>query len=437
MKMKSFRSFISEAQKSVAVQQADRMGLKSDGHGGWYNDRGEFVAKTEKGKLTFFNANQNPDGKDPNQSPEDRELSGRMPADPAPGTQAKETDASKKGPPEKAPTVKKGEMKSAEPPQAKAENGQTAPADVPKTKGTLTIAFGRFNPPTTGHEKLLNTVADKSDEGDYIIVPSRSEDKKKNPLGADRKAALMRQMYPDHAEKIVNDKGNKTIFDVLRNAHNDGYANVRVVGGEDRVKEFEKLVNKYNGSTYQFDNIEVVSAGKRDADAEGVEGMSASKMRKAAKDNDFREFKKGLPKSVDTGTAVAIFQEIQVAMGVKPKDGVEPALVGEDWEIAPRLHAKDLRENYIKENAFNIGDWVTHDLTGWVGEIVRKGTNHLICVTENQTMFKAWTQDVSEPGGSAESTPTEREVGTDTLRAFLQRLTPGEKVRSFINKNKK
>jgi len=465
MIMKSFTAFLREAAKvkkeekktradSKAVMQANRMGLKSDGHGGWYNERGEFVAKTEGDKLTFFNANQTDGERDPNQSETDKKLSGRMPPKPAPGTQAQETDPRSQGggraQPENAkqaagmakevaqndPNVGSAQQ-AVDQAVAKAENGQTKPNDVPKTKGTLTIAFGRFNPPTTGHEKLLNTVASKSDDNDYIIVPSRSNDKKKNPLEADRKAALMRQMYPDHAEKIVNDAGNKTIFDVLRNAHNDGYTNVRVVGGDDRVKEFEKLVNKYNGSTYQFDNIEVVSAGKRDADAEGVEGMSASKMRKAAKDNDFREFKKGLPKSVDTGAAVAIFQEIQAAMGIKPKDGVEPALVGEDWEIAPRLHTKDLRENYIKENAFNIGDWVSHDLTGWVGEIVRKGTNHLICVTENKTMFKAWTQDVSEPGGSAESTPTEREVGTDSLRAFLQRLTPGEKVRSFINKNKK
>ena len=161
--------------------------------------------------------------------------------------------------------------------------------------------------------------------------------------------------------------------------------------------------------------------------------MSASKMRKAAKDNDFRAFKKGLPKSIDNETAVSIFSEIQDAMGVKPK---EPA-VTEDWEIAPRLDHRGLRENYIQENVFNIGDTVVHDPTGLVGEIVRKGTNHLICVTEDQKMFKTWTQDVSYPGQSAESTPKEREVGTDSLRAFLQRLTPGEKEQSFINKDKK
>ena len=90
------------------------------------------------------------------------------------------------------------------------------PPDVEKTKGTLTIAFGRFNPPTTGHEKLLNTVASSSDDGDYVIVPSRSQDKKKNPLDPDTKIGVMRQMFPDHSEKIVNDPANRTIFDVLK-----------------------------------------------------------------------------------------------------------------------------------------------------------------------------------------------------------------------------
>lgn len=450
--MKSFFNFLTEAASSRAVQQATSMGLKSDGHGGWYDERGEFVAKTEKNKLVFFNANQQDGEKDPPQSEKDKKLSGQMPADPAPGKQAQETDPRSQGggkvePENAAQAAGAAKQVASNDPkvdtpkqaaqQAAAENGQTAPADVPKTKGTLTIAFGRFNPPTSGHEKLLNKVASSSDDNDYIIVPSRSEDKKKNPLAADRKAALMRQMYPDHAEKIVNDSNNKTIFDVLRNAHNDGYANVRVVGGGDRVKEFEKLVNKYNGSTYQFDNIEVVNAGDRDPDAEGVEGMSASKMRKAVKDGDFRAFKKGMPKSVSNETAVAIYGEIQAAMGIKPKDGVEPSMVGEDWEIAPRLDHKGLRENYIQENVFNIGDTVVHDTTGLVGEIVRKGTNHIICVTENKTMFKTWTQNVSYPGQSAKSTPTEREVGTDSLRSFLQRLTPGQKEESYINKTKK
>jgi hypothetical protein len=214
----------------------------------------------------------------------------------------------------------------------------------------------------------------------------------------------------------------------MRKAHNDGYANIRIVGGGDRVKEYEKLSNKYNGSTYQFDNIEIVNAGDRDPDADGTEGISASKVRQAAKDNDFREFKKGMPK-LDNEILMGIFSELQAEMGVTPK---EPAMA-EDWEIAPRLHQGDLREAYVNEYVFNIGDIITHDSTGMVGEIVRKGANHLICVSEDGKMFKTWTQDIS--GGEAKSTPKDREVGTDSLRAFLQKLTPGEKVQSFINKN--
>ena len=188
------------------------------------------------------------------------------------------------------------------------------------------------------------------------------------------------------------------------------------------VKEYEKLANKYNGSTYQFDNIEVVNAGDRDPDAEGTEGMSASKMRKAASQNDSATFKKGMPSSMDNEVLMGIFTELQDAMGVKVK---EPA-VAEGWEIAPRLHPRELREEYINENIFNIGDIINHDSTGMDGEIVRKGANHLICVSEDGKMFKTWTQDVSMKGGSSDSTPKQREIGTDSLRKFLQRLTPGQ-----------
>ena len=429
--MKSLFNFLREATQSLAAQQAAKMGLRSDGHGGWYDERGEFVAKTEGDRLVFFNANQDPNGRDPNQSEADKRTSGEEPAGGAAlGTRTKDTEGA---------TVAQAE-KGAVAPEVTAQQGQEVadaateqqgPADVPKTKGTLTLAFGRFNPPTVGHQKLMDKVASSSDDNDYVIIPSRSEDKKKNPLNIDRKAAIMRQLYPDHAEKIVNDPGNRTIFDVMRKAHNDGYTNVRIVGGGDRVKEYEKLANKYNGSTYQFDNIEVVNAGDRDPDADGTEGMSASKMRKAAKDNDFAEFKKGMPSSMDNEVLMSIFSELQDAMGIKRKEEV----AAEDWEIAPRLYAKDLREEYINESVFTIGETVTHDSTGMIGEIVRRGTNYLICVTEDKKMFKAWTSDVS--GGSAASTPKEREVGTDSLRAFLQKLTPGEKVQSFINKTSK
>ena len=234
--MKSLFQFISESQ---AVQQATRMGLKSDGHGGWYDNKGEFVAKTDKGQLKFFNKRQRVGQQDPPQSDKEKKLSATTSA------------ASAQEPaPEPTHTMQ--------------------PAEVEKTKGTLTIAFGRFNPPTTGHEKLLDNVASSSDKDDYIIVPSRSQDKKKNPLDANMKVSMMQKMFPKHKDKIVNDDSNRTIFDVLKKAHTDGYAGVRIVGGADRVSEFEKLANNYNGKLYQFDNVEVMSAGDRDPDSDDV-----------------------------------------------------------------------------------------------------------------------------------------------------------------------
>ena len=232
--MKSFFNFLSESQ---AVQQATRMGLTSDGHGGWYKD-GEFVAKTEKGQLKFYNKRQKIGQQDPAQSDKEKKLSHTTSA--SAQQQAQPTGkASQQAEPEQ-PLSQKDD------PEGPVEPEELTPPKVEKTRGTLTIAFGRFNPPTTGHEKLLDTVASSSDDGDYVIVPSRSQDKKKNPLDADQKIAVMRSMFPNHSEKIVNDPANRTIFDVLKKAHNDGYTNVRMVVGADRQKEFDKLTNNYN-----------------------------------------------------------------------------------------------------------------------------------------------------------------------------------------------
>ncbi|NBS62316.1 MAG: cytidyltransferase, partial [Microbacteriaceae bacterium] len=151
------------------------------------------------------------------------------------------------------------------------------------------------------HEKLLKTADKVSVGGDLKIYPSRTQDAKKNPLPPDTKISYMRKMFPDFGERIINDPNMKTIFDVLIAANAEGYQNVNLVVGSDRQSEFENLAQKYNGDLYTFDIIRVVSAGVRDADSEGVEGMSASKMRKAVMDNDFASFRKGTPKTLDDG----------------------------------------------------------------------------------------------------------------------------------------
>ena len=402
--MKSFFKFL----ESTAVQQATRMGLTSDGHGGWYDKKGEFVAKTEKGQLKFFNKRQKVGEQDPPQTEKEKSLSGMKPA---------------------------GAQQPAQEPVAKLPE---APPEVEKTKGTLTVAFGRFNPPTTGHEKLLNQVAKSSDDNDYIIVPSRSQDAKKNPLDADSKIGVMRQMFPKHSEKIVNDPANRTIFDVLKKAHNDGYSGVRVVGGADRQKEFDKLVNTYNGKLYKFDKVEVVSAGDRDPDADDVTGMSASKQRKAAAEGDLKSFMKGIPSSMEKKAAEDLYKNIRKAMNIKEGWNL--------WEIAPKFDWEGLRENYIGEKIYQIGHLVENLNTGLVGRIIRRGANHLICVTENNFMFKSWIKDVSETRKESFDTLTDvsgvpanqREVGTDALRKYTETMVKGSAYgKHFLNKYRK
>jgi hypothetical protein len=371
--MKSFLQFISEA--TSAADQAQRLGLQGDGHGGWYDRAtGEFVAKTEGGKLKFYNKRQRV-GKDPVQTPHEKDV-------PSPSY----NDPNAQQPPQQQQEPAPQQQPVAQEPQQPV----ATPPPVPKTKGTLTVAFGRFNPPTIGHQQLMDTAAaaSQADGGDYLIYPSRSQDKKKNPLDPDTKISYMRQMFPSHSERIVNDAANKTIFDVLKKAHNDGYTNVRIVGGSDRVKEFEKLSNNYNGQLYAFDAIEVVSAGDRDPDAKGVEGMSASRMRLAAAEGDFRKFREGLPPDMKRKSAQELFDSVRASMGINESWNL--------WEIAPKFDYQTLRENYISEKIFQIGQLVENLNTGLVGRILRRGTNYLICVTESGMMFKSWIKDVME-----------------------------------------
>ena len=400
--MKSFFQFLSE---STAVQQATRMGLQTDGHGGWYDKKGEFVAKTEKGQLKFFNKRQRVGKQDPPQTDREKNLSATS-----------------------------YEKEPAQEPAAQQAPAQEGPPPVEKTKGTLTVAFGRFNPPTTGHEKLLDTVASSSDDGDYIIIPSRSNDKKKNPLDPDTKVSVMRQMFPQHSERIVNDPQNRTIFDVLKKAHMDGYAGVRIIGGGDRVAEFEKLSNNYNGKLYQFDNLEVLSAGDRDPDGDDVSGMSASKQRKAAAEGDFASFRKGVPSTLNNKQAKELYNNLRAAMQIKEGWNM--------WEIAPKFDWKNLRENFINENIFKVGQIVENLNTGLVGKIIRRGTNYLICVTEDKIMFKSWIKDVNEEivnGTEKQGVPADqRLVGTDAFRKYVETMVPGsEWGKQFINKYRK
>ena len=397
--MKSFHNFLTEATESQAAMQAKKLGYRGDGHGGWVDRAGKVVARTEKGKLKFI---------------EKRTSKGQE--EPAAGTQKSAAPA---------PTTKT--QAAPEPaPQSQAAP-EPAPEDQSQETPPLTIVFGRFNPPTVGHDKLLKSARRISAGGDVKIYPSRTQDPKKNPLDPDMKISFMKKMFPDFEEIIINDDNMRSIFDVLINANQDGYSSVNIVVGSDRQAEFENLAQKYNGDLYNFDLIRVVSAGVRDADADGVEGMSASKMRKAVIDNDYDSFRKGTPKTLDDTDTQALFNAVRQGMGAKKKKKE----VVELWQIAPKYDQQTLRENYLIGKIFRIGDIVENLNTGLIGKIIRRGTNHLICLTKEEYMFKSWIKDVME---YTEKVMSRKErlpgkpntlVGTSGYFKYAVDMTPG------------
>ena len=412
--MKNFLEFLTEAGSSQASMQAAKLNLTSDGHGGWLDSRGNMVAVTEKGKLKFTDKKQKA-------------------ADEGPVKQmaTRRADNNLAGAPRQQPA----------PRQAKA---QAEPEGGGATSGggdTLTVAFGRFNPPTVGHGKLLGAAKKAAAGGDLKIYPSRTQDPKKNPLDPDMKISYMKKMFPEYEEQIINDAEMRSIFDVLTTASEDGYGNINIIVGSDRQAEFENLAQKYNGELYNFDLIRVISAGVRDADAEGVEGMSASKLRKAVVDDDFAAFKKGAPKGIKDADTQALFNAVRQGMKIKARAKVKEEFA--TWKIAPRYDQQTLRENYVTKKVFRIGDIVENLNTGLIGKIIRRGTNYLICVTEQDNMFKSWIRDVMEAVRPAHKTgiygvpASQRGEGTDALRKYAQSMVPGqERIRNFINKHK-
>ena len=289
------------------------------------------------------------------------------------------------------------------------EDGKISPDElkslskIKEAKGrSIAFTFGRFNPPTIGHEKLINKVVQQRTD-DYRIYLSKSEDTSKNPLNARVKLATMKQMFPRHARSIMLNPSNM-ILDIATELYKKGYSNVTFVAGSDRVREFDTILKKYNGvksrhGLYDFDSINVASAGERDPDADGATGMSASKMRAAAKDKDFNTFKKGLPSGfANSKNAQDLFRNVRKGMMLAASYEVgelkfKPFVTASTLE---ELNKMTLRDKYISEHLYDVGDIVDDVETNVTGVIIRRGTNYVTLEDEDMKLHKCWLYNIME-----------------------------------------
>ena len=270
------------------------------------------------------------------------------------------------------------------------------------------FTFGRMNPPTTGHEKLFNALAAKAGRNPYRIFVSQSQDRKKNPLAYKDKVKAIRKMFPKHARSVMVNNNVKNAMNAASELYKEGYKTLVMVVGSDRVREFSALLEKYNGQKgrhgfYNFSRINVVSAGDRDPDAEGVQGMSASKMRAAASAGDFTKFSQGIPRNVSNAETKGIYNMVRKGMGLK-----------ETNEYTKHIQLKpvsDVRESYVSGELFEKGDKVVIKDTGELAEIKSLGSNYVIVEGSGNT-YRKWL-DAIEPV-EAESRVDERATPQDS-----------------------
>ena len=256
--------------------------------------------------------------------------------------------------------------------------------DLMEAKDTIVFAFGRFNPPTTGHEKVIEKVAKIAGSNPYRIFPSHTQNPKKDPLPQALKTAYMRKMFKRYARNIVVSKARNAI-EIAVELYDQGYKNLVMVAGSDRVKVFDTMLNSYNGvegkahGYYKFDSIKIVNAGQRDPDSEGVEGMSASKMRVAASNGDMNSFLQGVPSGFSDGKK--LYRDVRKYMGIR-----------EERDMGDMTDFEAVRDAYLTGKVWNVGDIV--EANGISGEVVRKGTNYLSFMTEDGKVHKAWLHEI-------------------------------------------
>jgi nicotinic acid mononucleotide adenylyltransferase len=270
---------------------------------------------------------------------------------------------------------------------------------------TVVFAFGRFNPPTTGHELLVKAVKKLATQNKaaHAIYASKSQDAKKNPLTVEKKVHYLKLMFPG-TNFVAANPTERTFIEAAK-ALNKKYKNLIMVAGSDRIPEYERILNTYNGKEFHFDTVQVISAGERDPDSDDASGMSASKMRAVASKGDYSQFKKGLPSAMREIDGRRLMNDVRLGMGLE--------VVKEQLNLVK----DDLREQYFRGEIFNIGDIV--ESAGISYEIVKRGSNHLLLKEESGKLVSKWIQDISlkQEELNLEETMIPEELTTKTLKS--------------------
>jgi|TARA_B100001093_G_scaffold34012_1_gene29431 nicotinic acid mononucleotide adenylyltransferase len=256
--------------------------------------------------------------------------------------------------------------------------------EVPAKK--MVIGFGRFNPPTTGHELLINKVTQyaRSKGSPSKIYVTATEDKKKNPLKQERKIYYMKRMFGVNAPFVPTKSPNqRTIIEVAKYLNTkEKITELTLIAGSDRIAEYKRLLNQYNGKDYNFDKITVLSSGRRDPDSDMAEGMSATKMRTAASSGKFTDFKRGIPRRMTMADSKRLFNEVRKGMGLPP---IREEVI---------LPTSQLREDYVAKKIFNVGA-VVEDADG-VYEVMDRGANYISVSDEDGNVSKKWLHEVRQ-----------------------------------------
>jgi len=294
---------------------------------------------------------------------------------------------------------------------------------------TAVVAWGRANPPTIGHQKLFDKTIEHAKEvgGVPHIYVSHSQDSKKNPLSASEKVGLIKKAYKEHSNLSVRSSTKETpsLPDIAKKLHNEGYHHLHVVAGSDRVQQYHDLLHKYNGKEghYNFKSIKVVSAGHRDPDAEGTEGMSGSKLRSHAIAGEKEKFKSGIMHGLSDKDKENVYNKVRASLkedyensnrfdwgtpgGTKYMLNMMPygkivCPEGEYWcntegKCKPIDMKKEMsiREQYVLGHIYKLGE-IIETLDGLEGEIVYRGSNYITLQLENKSTIKRWITDINE-----------------------------------------